>query len=111
MNNSEDRFFEWLSGIEPSDLSAPAPSRLKARIYTALTRRQAESGPLASLSNTRASGGELCIFEQFVEISPLPESAKCRNYCTVCHARILAENIEKAPIYWSHCPYVRFQNR
>jgi hypothetical protein len=76
-----------------------------------MMRRQAETGPIASLSSTRASGGELCIFEQLVEISPLPEVAKYQNYCRVCHARILAENFENAPIYWSHCPYVRFQNR
>jgi hypothetical protein len=29
----------------------------------------------------------------------------------VCHARVLAERLEHAPIYWPHCPYVRFQNR
>jgi hypothetical protein len=111
MDNSEDVFFEKLSETKLAAGTGPAPARLKARIYSALTRRQAESGALASLSTTRASGYGLCVFEQLVEITPLPEQAKRPNYCSICHARILAENIEKAPIYWSHCPYVRFQNR
>jgi hypothetical protein len=111
MDNSEELFFESLAGTELGEHAAPAPARLKAKIYSVLTHRQAESGPLASLSSTKASDRGLCVFEQLVEISPLPERAKCLNYCSVCHARILAEKIENAPIYWSHCPYVRFQNR
>jgi hypothetical protein len=27
----------------------------------------------------------------------------------VCHARVLAEPIANAPIYWRHCPYDEFQ--
>jgi len=111
MDNTEDRFFESLSETGQIGPAAAAPARLKARIYSALMRRQAQSGPLASLSSTRAGGRQLCVFEQLVAISPLPEQVKCANCCSICHARILAENIENAPIYWSHCPYVRFQNR
>jgi hypothetical protein len=108
---TDDRFFEALAEIGAGEPSIPAPARLKSRIYTALTRRQGESGPLASLSATKAADRGLCVFEQLVEIGPLPENVKCVNYCSVCHARILAEKLEHAPIYWSHCPYVRFQNR
>jgi len=111
MSDVEDRFFEELAEIDPEALSGPAPARLKSSIYSALVRRQAESGPLASLSSTKASGRGLCVFEQLVEVSPVPEAAKCFNCCSICHARILAEKIENAPIYWTHCPYVRFQNR
>jgi len=111
MSDVEDRFFEELAEIDPEAFSGPAPARLKASIYSALIRRQAESGPLASLSGTKASGRGLCVFEQLVEISPVSEAAKCFNCCSICHARILAERIENAPIYWTHCPYVRFQNR
>ena len=111
MDNADEVFFESLAEAEPREEAAPAPARLKAKIYTLLTRRQAESGPLASLSSTKASGRGLCIFEQLVDIIPLPQQAKCLNYCSVCHARILAEKVENAPIYWSNCPYVRFQNR
>src|SRR5262249_48916280 len=103
MDNIEDLFFESLSETGVEALAASAPSRLKSRIYSALVRRQSESGPLASLTGTVAAGRGLCIFERLVEISPLPEHAKHSNYCRVCHARILAENIENAPIFWSHC--------
>jgi hypothetical protein len=111
MSDPEDLFFETLAEIDKEATAVPAPSRLKAKIYSALVRRQSQSGPLASLSATKASGRGLCIFEELVEVSPVPEQAKCVNYCSVCHARILAERIEHAPIYWSHCPYVRLQNR
>ena len=111
MDNADDLFWESLTQPASADADAPAPAWVKARIYSALTRRQAESGPLASLSTIRAEGRGLCVFEKLVEISPLPEQAKCSNYCSVCHARVLAENLEHAPIYWRHCPYVRFQNR
>jgi len=112
MDNIEDLLFESLSESEPQISSeASAPSRLKAKIYSALVRRQAESGPLATLSSSQDSGRSLCIFEQLVQISPLPDRVQSFNYCQVCHARLLAEYFENAPIYWSGCPYVRFQNR
>ena len=111
MDNSEDRYFDWLSESERKESGAPAPARLKSKIYSALLRKQAESGPLSSVSATRASGRELCVFEQAVEITPLPDVAKAPNFCRICHARVLAERFEHPPIYWSHCPYVRFQNR
>jgi hypothetical protein len=111
MSNPDDLFFESLAGIDPAGPAVPAPSRLKAGIYSALVRRQSESGPLASLSSTKADDRGLCVFERAIEISPLPEPAKHMNCCSFCHARILAEKMENAPIYWSHCPYVRFQNR
>jgi len=111
MDNIEDRFFESLSESEPETLATPAPSRLKAKIYSALLRRQAESGPLATLSSSQDSGRSLCNFEQLVQISPLPDRVQSFNYCQVCHARLLAEYFENAPIYWNGCSYVRFQNR
>jgi hypothetical protein len=89
--------------------SVPAPSRLKSRIYSALVQRQVESGPLLSVSETKAEGRRLCVFENLVEISPVGEKVKSLNFCRVCHARVLAEAIENAPIYWPHCPYVHFQ--
>ena len=44
-------------------------------------------------------------------IAPLPESVGSVNFCKFCHARILAERFERAPIYWSGCPYAAFQDR
>ena len=111
--NPEDKLFEWLSeeSDPKEDSTASAPSRLKARVYSALLQRQVEAGPLMSLTETEAGGHALCIFEKLVEISPVGETLKSLNYCRVCHARVAAEKIENAPIYWPHCPYSQFQNR
>jgi hypothetical protein len=87
----------------------PAPSRLKAKIYSSLIRQQEKSGPLMDLKETKKSGSRLCVFEELVRISPVGGKVKSFNYCRVCHARILAEKLEKAPIYWGGCPYVDFQ--
>jgi len=114
MNNGtpEEQFFEQIAerAPQPSE-SASAPSKLKSRMYSALMRRQAASGPLASFTQAKASGHGLCCFEELVRIAPVGEQVKSLNICRVCHARVLGENLENAPIYWPNCPYVRFQNR
>ena len=88
-----------------------APARLTSRIYSALVRRQAETGPLLSLSKTQAAGRDLCIFERALELAPVSESLKMLNPCAVCHARVLAERLDSPPIFWLHCPYVTFHRR
>jgi hypothetical protein len=85
------------------------PARLKAQTFSRLALSQAESGPLLSLTETKASGHRLCVFEELARISPFGEDFKRRNFCRACHARKLAEVMEKAPIYWGHCPYAEFQ--
>ncbi len=100
-----------LAAAAPSAAAARAPARLKSRIYSRLVQEQAAEGPLLSLSETKASGAPLCVFEELVRIAPVGEHAKRKNCCRVCHARVVAERIEHAPIYWPHCPYVGFQNR
>lgn len=88
-----------------------ASSRLKSKIYSALVVRQGQDGPLLSLCAAKESGRGLCVFEELVRIAPVGESVKCLNLCRVCHARVLAERIEHAPVFWPGCPYVHFQNR
>ncbi len=88
-----------------------APSRLKSRIYSALMRQHAASGPLLALPATRAAGRGLCVFEALTSACPTGERVQQANLCAVCHARVLAEHIEGAPIFWHNCPYVDFQNR
>ena len=107
----EEQLFEQLAQkVElPAGAASVAPTRLKSRIYSNLVKRQQESGPLASLTETKTAGGQLCVFEQLWTIAPVGEKLKCRNLCRVCHARLLAEKMEKAPIYWPGCPYVDFQ--
>ena len=86
-----------------------APSSLKARLYSALVRSQQESGPLASLDTTVASGHKICVFEKLVQIAPVGEKAKSPFFCKVCHARALAERFDHPPIFWPHCPFVEFK--
>ena len=63
----------------------------------------------ASLDQTVAAAYGVCVFEKLVQIAPVGESAKSRFFCQVCHARVLAEAFDNAPIYWPHCPYVDFK--
>jgi|SRR5215470_12873211 len=103
---SDEEFFQF---VAEHDERASAPSTLKARIYSALVSRQTDTGPLMSLSDVHACGRELCLFEELVRISPIGEDARSFNLCSVCHARILGERIENAPIFWNGCPYVQFK--
>jgi hypothetical protein len=102
----DDTFFEQLARRDVENATAPA--RLKSLVYSAMLRRQAETGSLRSVSETEAAGRALCVFEKAVEIAPVPASIKSHNFCKICHARILAESLEKAPIYWPNCPYAAF---
>jgi hypothetical protein len=106
----DEKFIEGIADTVELGEPEQMPARLKARLYSALVLRQTETGPLMSLTETSRRGHELCIFEQLVRITPVGESAKTLNICRVCHARVLAEHMEKAPIYWSGCPYVEFKN-
>ncbi len=90
---------------------AKAPSRLKSRIYSALMRHHAASGPLLALSATRATGRGLCVFESLTSACSTDTRVEQLNLCRVCHARVLGEHVEGAPIFWHNCPYVDFQKR
>ncbi len=109
-NLPDEQFMERIADEVELTESLAAPTRLKANVYSALMLRQAETGPLLSLTKTKACGHELCIFEELVRIAPVGEKAKSLNICRVCHARVLAEHMENAPIYWSGCPYVELKN-
>ena len=108
---TENTRTEQLLAAAADELTPRASSRLKSRIYSRLALAQAADGPLLSLPDTKAAGQRLCVFEELVCLAPLGEAIQSKNPCRVCHARVAAENIESAPIYWPHCPYVRFQNR
>jgi hypothetical protein len=106
-----DRFVEKLMDdiADTVQTVTAAPTSLKARVYSALLRRQTQSGLLESLTRSHARGHELCVFEQLVRISPVGETAKSLNICRVCHARVLAERLDNSPIYWPGCPYAEFK--
>ena len=105
-----DEGFERLAELAPAE-EVRAPARLKSRIYSRLMLEAAAEAPLRSVSQSARQGWGLCVFEQLVRIAPVGEQARQLNFCRVCHARMLAERIENCPIWWPHCPYVRFQNR
>jgi hypothetical protein len=110
MSNDLEFFEKAFAGADPAgqpDLRAPA--RLKSQTFSRLALSQAESGPLLSITKTRASGRRLCVFEQLARIAPFGEDFKRRNFCRACHARKMAETMEHAPIYWGNCPYAEFQ--
>ena len=77
--------------------------------HDSITPAETRAVILASLTESAVCGHKLCVFEQIVRISPVGENAKALNICRVCHARLLAENMNKAPIYWNGCPYVQFK--
>ena len=108
----DERFFTLLA--EKTDAvpgaAERAPARVKSRLYSALVVEQAASGPLRTLSATKAEGRALCIFEDVVQIIP-NDRITSMNPCRVCHARLLGEHFESPPIYWPHCPYVEFKGR
>jgi len=111
-HNPTSDFFENLAAdAQPLEDEAKAPPSLKSRIYSALVRLQSSSGPLLGLRECQEAGHGLCVFEQLVRIAPVGERLKAMNPCQVCHARVLAERFDNAPIYWPHCPYVKFQER
>ena len=63
------------------ETSESAPPSLKARLYSSLIRKQQESGPLASLDESVASGHAVCVFEKLVQIAPVGEKAKSPFFC------------------------------
>ena len=90
-----------------SNVPDHSSSRLKSRILSTLISLEQAEGPLRILSETRDAGESLCVFEYAVAMLP-SENLQSRNPCSVCHARVLGERVENAPIYWPGCPYSRF---
>lgn len=84
-----------------------ASSRLKSKLLSRLIGLEQAEGPLRVLSANRAKGDALCVFEHLVAALP-SEGLQSRNPCAVCHARVLGERVEKAPIFWPGCPYAQF---
>ncbi|MBI2686615.1 MAG: hypothetical protein HYX27_09890 [Acidobacteria bacterium] len=107
--NNDDLLFQQIAAA--GECRVDAPSVLKSRLFSALVQAEAAEGTLMSLSECRARGRDLCVFEHLVAIAPIGEDLKSRNPCRVCHARLLAETFEDAPIWWPGCPYADFQNR
>jgi hypothetical protein len=104
---TDDLWFERLAGLS-DDAGERAPARLKSRVYSALVTQMAESGPLLDLEETKNTGGHLCVFEHALTLLPLGQEIGSTNPCRICHARVLGERLEHAPIFWPGCPYSEF---
>jgi hypothetical protein len=107
---SDDLWFERLAEATSDVPHDPAPARLKSKIYSALVARMAEEGSLLGLAATKAAGARLCVFENALTLLPLGASIQSMNPCRVCHARVMGERMEHAPIFWPGCPYSEFHN-
>jgi hypothetical protein len=105
---SDERWFERIVAAAGESVAERAPARLKSRIYSRLVARMADSGPLMDLAESKAAGGRLCIFEETVAILPLGHGVRSMNPCRICHARVLGERLDNAPIFWPGCPYAEF---
>lgn len=106
--DNEERLLALLASLDDEAEEEPASSRLKSRLYSALMRRQEQSGPLRGLGETRAHGYGLCVFESAWRRTVPLDAAQRFNCCKVCRVRVLAEHVERAPIHWRNCPYVAF---
>jgi hypothetical protein len=108
---ADDLWFERLADATASLSQERAPARLKSKIYSALVTKLAESGRLLGLRETQESGRDLCVFEHALSVLPVGTDIRSMNPCRICHARVLGERLERAPIFWRGCPYSEFHNR
>ena len=106
---SDDLWFEQLAGLT-QDAAERAPARLKSKVYSAVTSRMAAAQPLLDLAATKNAGGHLCVFEHALTLLPAATGIQSMNPCRVCHARVLGERMDHAPIFWPGCPYSEFHN-
>lgn len=107
---SDDRWFERLAEATGESTPERAPARLTSRTYSAIVARMAESGSLLDLTQTKNAGGRLCVFETALTLLPLGANVSSMNPCRICHARILGERMDDAPIFWPGCPYSDFHH-
>jgi hypothetical protein len=103
-----EQLLERLAALDANAQPDAAPARLRSKIYSALVNRLADTGPLLSLSACEDAGGQLCIFEKMLTALPVGEHIESKNPCRVCHARVLGERLDRAPIFWPGCPYADF---
>ena len=108
MNSDPKQFVDdiW---EQSSDIELPAASsRLKSQLYSRMIATQELTGPLVQLGESKAQGRKLCVFEQIMAAAPV-KSLQEYQYCKICHARVLGEQVENAPVFWPNCPYAEFQ--
>jgi hypothetical protein len=108
---ADDRWFEQLADLARIEQRERAPARLTSKIYSAIVRQLAAEGPLLDLKQAQRAGGRLCVFERALTMLPSDSGIPAMNPCRICHARVLGERMEHAPIFWPGCPYSEFHKR
>lgn len=107
---TDELWFEGLAEADQAPAAARAPARLASKTYSAVLSRMAEPGPLQDLLQTKRAGGQLCVFEHALTLLPIGSDLRSKNPCRICHARVLGERLDRAPIFWPGCPYSDFHN-
>jgi hypothetical protein len=105
---TEDIWFEQLAEMTRTSLEERAPASLTSKVYSSVVMKMAQSGSLLDLKDIKDAGGHLCVFEHAIARLPIGGGARSMNPCRVCHARVLGERMENAPIFWPGCPYSDF---
>lgn len=104
-----DELLETMAPLDRDGLTSPASPRLKSKIYSALVNRQSATGRLLPLAECMRGAAGLCVFEAALAALPI-RALQEANPCRVCHARLLGERMEHAPIFWPGCPYADFHD-
>ena len=107
---SDEVWFQQLADVTRIGSGERAPAHLKSNVYSSLVMSMTDSGPLLDLREVKDAGGHLCVFEHAVAILPVRAGVGSMNPCRICHARVLGERLEHAPIFWPGCPYSEFHN-
>jgi hypothetical protein len=107
---ADEIWFQQLADMTRFANEDRAPAHLKSKVYSSIVTNLAQSGPLLDLREVKDAGGHLCVFEHAVSVLPVGAGVGSRNPCRICHARVLGERLEHAPIFWPGCPYSEFHN-
>jgi hypothetical protein len=107
---ADDLWFQQLAEATGNLIDEPAPARLKSKVYSSVVTTLTRSGPLLDLKAVAEAGGRLCVFEHAVAMLPIGAGIRSINPCRICHARVLGERLQHAPIFWPGCPYSEFHN-
>jgi hypothetical protein len=107
---ADDLWFQQLAEKTGNLIDEPAPANLKSKVYSSVVATMARSGALLDLRAVSEAGGHLCVFEHAIASLPIGAALRSMNPCRICHARVLGERLEHAPIFWPGCPYSEFHH-
>ena len=107
---SDHLWFERLAEGTSVLAEQSAPASLKSKVYSTLLTELASSGRLLDLAETMKAGGHLCVFERTLTVLPVGTHIRSMNPCRICHARLLGERLDRAPVFWPGCPYADFHH-